>query len=182
MSRPLGDALSLACNALTNGRLPANALAEGARQALARRADDLARALSPASPERIRIILATIADMPSRTEEDRAKLRFALERDVADLSEFPEWALAAAARAYRKREVGDDVFRPTTGQLAVVCRQRTAAAVVERRRIAAVLTAEIEPPRKPIEPARRAELAAALRAFGEKLAASPLTPEMPAKT
>jgi hypothetical protein len=32
-----------------------------------------------------------------------------------------------------------------------------------------VLTAKIEPPRKPIDPERRGELAASLRALGDKL-------------
>jgi hypothetical protein len=169
ISRPLDVALSRACNALQNGRLPATALAEGARLALLRREQDLDAALAPASPERIRKVLATISDMPSKTEEDRAKLRFALERDVADLSEFPEWALAAAARAYRKGSVGDGVWRPTVGQLAAYCRQKLATVHAERARIRAVLTAKIEPSCKPIDPERRGELAALLRSLGDKL-------------
>lgn len=169
MSPPLDTVLSMASNALENGRLPATALADGARQALARREEDLAGSLAPASPERIRKVLATISDMPSKTEEDRAKLRFALERDVTDLAEFPEWALAAAARAYRKGIVGDGVWRPTTGQLAAYCRQKVAAAIAERARILRVLMAHLESPRKPISEERRGEMAASLRALGDKL-------------
>lgn len=169
MSRHLDSALSRAGNALECGRLPPMALADGARQALIRREQDLDSHLAPASAERIRMVLATISDMPSRTEEDRAKIRFAIERDVADLSEFPEWALAAAARAYRKASVGDGVFRPTTGQLAAYCRQKVAGAIAERARINAVLTAKVEPPCKPIDAERRSELAASLRALGERM-------------
>lgn len=165
MSQALDLALSTAVMALEGGSLPATALPEGARLGLGRRIRELDASLARASDDMIRKILATIADMPSRVETDPAKLRFALERDVSDLSEFPEWALAAAARAYRKGEIGDGPWRPTTGDLATYARQRVAAHRRERERIERVLRAKIEPPKKPASAEQRKASADRLRAL-----------------
>ena len=168
MSRPLDLALSVASSALESGRLPANALAEGARLALVTRARTLAEALAPTTTERVKALLLTIDDMPSRTEDDRAKLKFAIERDASDLSEFPEWALVEAFRSARKGEIGDGLWRPTIGQLASFCRQRVSALRSERAKIAAVLAAKVDPPRE-IDAERRREMADRVRKLAAQM-------------
>lgn len=168
MSRPLDLALSAAANALEGGRLPTGALADGARLALSTRAKTLAEALAPTPVERVKMLLLTIEDMPSRTEEDRAKLKFAVERDASDLSEFPEWAIVAACRAARKGDVGDGVWRPTTGELVKFCRAKLAALRSERAKIAAVLAAKVDPPRE-IDAERRREMADRVRKLAAQM-------------
>lgn len=164
MSQALDVALVRAVSAAEEGSLTERELPAGARLALASRARQLSDALAPSEPETVRKILSTLSDMPSQTEADRAKLRFALERDVSDLREFPEWALAAAARAYRKGEVGEGKWRPTAGELATYCRRKVLAHAKELLKIERVLKARVEPPRKPISPEQRKSMADQMRA------------------
>ena len=164
-SQALGLAVSRAMNALNHGALlPVDALPPAARLGLQNRLADLRGALVPASREAIRAILLTLSDMPTQVEADPAKLRYSLERDVADLSAFPEWALADAARAYRRGEIGDGHWRPTAGEVAKSARERIYEWSKEAARISRVLNARIAPASKPIDPERRKELADMLRA------------------
>lgn len=169
MSQALDIALARAVMAIEEGSLSAQALPEGARLGLATRARELDASLARAHADAIKKILATIADMPTKVETDAAKLRFALERDVSDLSEFPEWALAAAARAYRKGEVGDGHWRPTAGDLASYARQRVAAHRREREKIGQVLRARMTPPQKAASPEQRKRVADGLRELAARL-------------
>ena len=90
-------------------------LPDATRQALSARQVCLAEALAPANDRQIRAVLATLADMPAAAESDHLKARFALERDILDLKGLPEWAIADAARAYRRGEVGDGRCAPLQG-------------------------------------------------------------------
>lgn len=148
MSQALSMALTRATNALRDGLTPAD-LPSGTREGLVTRGQELALALAPADPNRVRLILATLADMAGPTETDPNKARFAIERDVADLSGLPEWALAAAARAYRRGEVGDGRWRPAAGEVAKLARAKCEAARAEAYRIERVLKAKVQD-RKPI--------------------------------
>jgi hypothetical protein len=126
------------------GKLMAKDLPDAARQALSARQICLAEGLAPANDRQIRAVLATLADMPAAAESDPLKARFALERDILDLTGLPEWALADAARAYRRGEVGDGRWRPTAGQLARLAREKCAAARREHQEISRVLSAPLE--------------------------------------
>lgn len=114
------------------------------RQALAARHALLAEALTPANDHQVRAVLATLADMPAPSESDPSKARFALERDLRDLNGLSAWALADAARAYRRGEVGDGRWRPTSGQLARLAREKCASVRREEQRISRVLSAPIQ--------------------------------------
>lgn len=162
-SQALGLALSRAASALTNGELPPDALPSAARHGLQNRLADLRVALAPAKPDAVRAILLTLADMPTKGESDPAKLRYSLELAVSDLEGLPEWALASAARAYRRGEIGDGHWRPTAGELAKLARERLLDWHKEASQIDAVLTARIEPGSKPIDADRRKRLADMLR-------------------
>ena len=157
MPLALADVLSRAAMAIDAEYLRPEDLPESDRQQLVTRKQELAFALVPAEQDRIRLILATLADMPTAAEQDPVKARFALERDVADLSSLPEWALAAAARAYRRGEVGDGKWRPTAGELARLARSKCEAARAEAYKVAKVLAAEIDN-RPKIDADKRAEL------------------------
>jgi hypothetical protein len=163
-SQALGLALSRAKNALDHGDLPADALPSAARHGLQNRLADLRAALSPATRDQVRAVLATLSDMPTRAETDPAKLLYSFERDVADLSDLPEWALAAAARAYRRGEVGDGHWRPTAGEVAKLARDKVRHWCEEAAKISAVLNARIAPASESLDPGRRKELADMLRA------------------
>ena len=104
----------------------------------------------------------TLADMAGPTEQDPAKARFALERDISDLSSLPEWALALAARAYRRGEVGEGRWRPTAGELARLARQKCDWARAEKARIDKVLAAKVDSEPR-VSPEKRAELAKLVR-------------------
>ena len=164
MSRPLGDALIRAYSELRFGELTTAHLPSGARLGLKSRRHELETALTPAEPDRIRIILATLADMPAQVETDPAKIRFAMERNLADLAEFPEWAIAAAARSYRKGEVGDGKWRPTAGELAKFARARVRAWREELAKIEAVLSAPAIAAPEAIDAERRKQVADGVRA------------------
>lgn len=164
MSQGLHTALRIARNALVGEReLLPEALPQMARIGLKNRLADLRMGLAPAERSRIREILATLADMPKQVENDPTKQRYSLERDVVDLSEFPEWALASAARAYRKGEVGDGRWQPTAGELAILAREKVQRFAEEAAQIDAVLRAPVAMPHKPIDPERRKELANLVR-------------------
>lgn len=162
-SQALGSALSRARNAIEGGELPPGALPDAARSGLRNRLADLRPALLPATREAVRAILTSLSSMPAQAESDPDKLIYALERDVHDLSDLPEWALAAAARAYRKGEVGDGHWRPTAGELSKLAREKLRRWSEEAAQIDSVLRARIAPSSKPIDPARRKELADMLR-------------------
>lgn len=162
-------ALSRARSALAGGELTSDALPTAARHGLQNRLADLRGALWPAKPDAVRAILLTLADMPTQVESDPSKLRYSLERDVSDLACLPEWALASAARAYRRGEIGDGHWRPTAGEIARVAREKARQWIEEASRIDAVLTARLAPASKPIDPERRKQLADILRAAAAEL-------------
>ena len=163
-SQALGLALSRAKNALDHGDLPADALPSAARTGLKNRLDDLRMGLAPATRDQVRAVLLTLADMPRSVESDPAKVLYSFERDVADLSIFPEWALAAAARAYRRGELGEGHWRPTVGELSRAARAKIKDWCEEAAKISAVLDARIAPASESLDPGRRKELADMLRA------------------
>jgi hypothetical protein len=160
----LGLALSRAKNAIDHGFIPCDALPSAARHGLQNRLSDLRGSLAQATRDQVRAVLLTLADMPRSVESDPAKVLYSFERDVADLSIFPEWALAAAARAYRRGELGDGHWRPTVGELSKAVRAKTKDWFEEAAKISAVLNARIAPASKSLDPERRKELANMLRA------------------
>lgn len=171
-SRELDMALSKAFTAIENGNLPAAALPSGARVGLVSRSRALDEALAPALRHDILMILASISNMPTKTEIDPARVKAFLEVDVADMiaSKLPAWSLEAAARAHRLGDVGDGHWRPTAGDIVTCARQKAAAAYRERQQIAAVLSAKIEPPKKPASAEQRKEMAERIRALAAGMA------------
>jgi hypothetical protein len=163
--RPLPRTLDLALSRTLSavgtqgGNLMRGDMPDDVRQALATRHALLAEALAPADKNQIRAVLATLADMPATSESDPWKARFALERDILDLRGLPEQALASAARAYRRGEVGDGRWRPTAGQLARLAREKCATATRELQRISRVLNAPVQAEALAAPERRRAVLA-----------------------
>ena len=144
MSQALFTALSNAYRALMEGgELTAAKLPSGARLGLETRRRELAPLLAPAAPERIVLILSTLDGMTARAEMDPDVARVAMKRDIADLSGLPEFALAAAARAYRKGEIGDGKWRPTAGEIAKLARAKADEYREELAKIEAVLSAKV---------------------------------------
>ena len=127
-----------------SGKLRPGDLTDEGRHVLKARQAHLTEALAAANDRQIKAVLATLADMPAPSETDPWKARFALERDIVDLTGIPEWALAEAARAYRRGDVGHGRWRPTTGQLARLARDKCAAARREHQEISRVLSAPLE--------------------------------------
>lgn len=164
MSPQLATALAIACNALSvDGRLSAAACPAAARAALAARHAELSHALAPAPIDRIRAIVAALASMPTREEADPAKRRLLFEQYLAICSDVPEWALRAAVQAFLSHEAGT-AFRPTCGALRAYALRRAEPYLAEQRRLRAALAAPIAPAGKPIDAARRKQLADMLRA------------------
>ena len=101
--------------------------------------------LVPASRASIRGVLASLAGMPAKGEDDPAKARALFEVDLSDLeaSGLPLYALVASARAYRMGEViGQRVpWRPTAGEIRIEAVNRAIALHAEQRRIMRVLAA-----------------------------------------
>jgi hypothetical protein len=169
ISRDLGFALRRALMTIeSGGALTSDDLPSGTRRDLVARRQELADCLMPAAPDRIRQILATLADMPAQAETDPTKARFALERDVADLVLIPEWALTAAARAYRRGEIADGKWRPTAGELAKLARFKCEAALIQAAQIDRVLAAKSDAAPK-VSADRRKELGAMLRDLAASL-------------
>lgn len=173
-SQALDLALAAAVSSLENGHLPADSLPSGARVGLASRARYLDDAMTPATREAVASVLASVSNMPSKTEIDPAKVKAFLELDMADIiaSKLPIWALEAAARAYRLGDVGEGHWRPTAGDLVTCARQKAASAYRERQQIAAVLSAKVDPPKKPASPEQRKELADRIRALAAGMSVS----------
>jgi len=151
-------ALGAASGSIREERLPA-----ALRARLERRREDVALALRPAPRERIAAVLASLDGMVARGESDAAEAEFAFRRDVEDLVGAPEWALEAAAAAFRRGEVGEGKFRPTAGELRREASRRAAGYAEEAAKIERVLRARIEAAPAPLGPERRRRLAEALR-------------------
>jgi hypothetical protein len=152
----------------SGGALTSNDVPSDTCRDLVTRRQELADCLMPAAPDRIRQILATLADMPAQAETDPTKARFALERDVADLNLIPEWALIAAARAYRRGEIADGKWRPTAGQIAKLARFKCEPAHIQAAQIDRVLAAKSDAAPK-VSADRRKELSAMLRGLAASL-------------
>jgi hypothetical protein len=124
--------------------------------------DELNRALEPCPIDRSRSIIAELASMPSRGEDDPAKRRMLFEQYLAICSDVPEWALRSAVMAFLRNEAGAK-FRPTAGELRSFAMRKVEGVAAERARLRAVLAAEVAPRSKPIDAGRRKQLADMLR-------------------
>jgi hypothetical protein len=107
--------------------------------------------------------------MPAPAEDDPATARALFEIAVSDLEDerLPEFALLAAAKAFRMHRVPGrkGSWRPTPGDIRVEAARQAARWRHEHRRIASVLSAKAEPPRQIVSRERFAELQGRLTAI-----------------
>jgi hypothetical protein len=169
-SYQLQAALARASNTYEDGTIAHDALPAGARLALETRGRELGDLLLPADESRIRLILTTLVDMGGRLNVDPKAQKFAVARDVSDLSGLPEFALAASARAFRRGEVGSATFAPTTAQIRKLAVEKARPWREEHERIKLVLNAKVLD--APPSPEKRAEMIERFRA----LAKAPFAP------
>jgi hypothetical protein len=173
MHQALAISLSRAVSALDEGSLTADALPSGPRAGLASRRQQLREALAPCGPQRAAANLATLANMSFRGEPSQAMLTAIGKQDVADLADLPEWALAAACKAYRLAEIGDGHWRPKAGELRTEALRRAETHMRELAQIERVLAAPLALGRRPpATPEQRAEMSRRLRDLGARLAMS----------
>jgi hypothetical protein len=161
----LANALSIALNALVGGGMTEAALPSGARLGLETRSRELAAALAPPRPEKVRSLLAQLGTLPSRDEDDPTVRLMLVEQYVVACSDVPEWALEWAVWAFIKNEAGGSQFRPTAGELRSFAMRRVSDVIAERQKIESVLRAPA--PVKLIGPEDRKRMADMLREAAE---------------
>jgi hypothetical protein len=150
MRYTLAQSFSSALMALENGTMTPDTLPSEPRVALQRRGEQLRLALEPCGAARARVVYATLAAMVARNETNPEVARAVAAQDVADLSSLPDFALTAAATAYRVGQLGDGKWRPTAGELAVEARRRASDHRIELAKINLVLAGADKA--KPSEP------------------------------
>jgi hypothetical protein len=138
-------------------------LPAGARNGLETRSRELQNALEMPHPDRVRAIIAQLATMPSRTEDDPAKRRLAFDQYLVICSDVPEWALEWSVMAFLRNETGQSSFRPTAGEVRSFAMRRVQGVIAERHKIETVLRAKIAPPKKAIDAEKRKQLADMMR-------------------
>ena len=124
MTAEVEAALSFGLSALESGYLNRETIPRNLVETLRDRKADIAAALRPATRGAIAKVLASLNGMPSQSVVNTQEMAAMLRQDVDDLEGLSEWALDAAARAFRRGEVGDGKWRPTTGQLRKEARAR----------------------------------------------------------
>lgn len=132
------------------------------RAALEQRVVAIARWMAPPLPSWIvkqLMALALVRPPAGGTDDEREK---ALKITVNVLSDLPQFALAKAFEAAHRGEVGKPAFMPSPAELRVAACRLTDPLSREKRRIQAVLTAQIGPAR--LTPEERKAVAAAARA------------------
>jgi hypothetical protein len=164
---PLDERLARALAAAGNGARLGEAaeLKGGDRRALEARAAELDAWLKPAPESRVVELLASLDRLPARRELDPKEARFAFAQDVSDLRGLPGAALTEAIDALRRGEAGlGHSYRPSAAEIRAVTHRRAWLAQAERAKIGTVLGALEKPRVKLADGARRAELAAQVRA------------------
>lgn len=124
MSRALEVALSAGLVALDSGLLCRETIPSVELAALRSRRQEIVDCLKPASRKTIAMVLASLAGMASQAVSDADEAAAMARQDIDDLSDLSAWALESAARAFRRGEVDDGKWRPTTGQLRKEARRR----------------------------------------------------------
>lgn len=148
MHPALEAALSFGLSALDTGYLHRESIPEGALVKLLDRRHALEASLVPAPRNVIGKVLALLGNMPAKSVPNEEELAAFLTQDIEDLSDISSWALEDAARAYRRAEIGDGLWRPTAGQLRKEAREREVPARAELHRISKLLGAKaLELPR-----------------------------------
>lgn len=149
MHDALGVALMSATIALDVGAFTDESLKSGPRAGLEQRKATLGSSLRPCHADRIIHIYASLGGMPARGEDDPAKAQFLFKQDVADLSDagVPEFALDAAARAFRQGSVAGRAgpFRPTVAELITEAHKFAAPWHAEYAKIKRVIAAASAP-------------------------------------
>lgn len=151
-------ALSAGLVALDSGLLCRETVPSGALISLNLRRCDLEAALAPAPRKAIVTVLASLGGMPSQSIGDPDEAKALLRQDVEDLSDLTTWSLEAAARAFRRGEIGEGKWRPTAGQLRKEARRRENEARAELYHLRRLLDAPaIEAPRPEYVPQNEIE-------------------------
>ncbi len=101
-------------------------------------------ALAPCGPQVARAVYASLAGMAARAPEDDPDVRRAIAlQEISDMAEVPAFALADAAAAYRKGDIGDGKWRPTSGELVVEARRLAGTYYAELGKLSRVLGAPL---------------------------------------
>ena len=144
-----------------------------ARAGLIARRVELREGMKPGDAAKIGQVLMTFVDMRGGFRPASAEQANYLDRlRAVDLSEVPFWALAEAARAYRRGEIGTGITRPTAGQLRKLAEDRAAPLFTEMRDIERVLESPTAPEPTEEDRARKKALAHRMRELAATLTQS----------
>lgn len=150
MHPAVDSALLAGLAALDNDALHRDLIPSGALQSLRVRRTDLLAALTPAPRPVILKQLASLRGMSSRAIGSDDEAMALASQDAEDLADVSGWALEAAARAFRRGEIGDGKWRPTAGELRKEARRRESEPRAELFRISRLLDSPALEKPKPV--------------------------------
>lgn len=169
MLQAVAEGLSAGLAALDNDMLHRETVPVAVVHSLRLRRQELMAALAPAPRPFILKVLASLNGMAARGVASEAESLAMARQDAEDLSDVAPWALEAAARAFRRGEIGDGKWRPTAGELRKEARRREDEPRAELFRIGRLLDAPTLERPKPvmIDKARMDGLSAEVHKFGK---------------
>lgn len=110
--------------ALESGYLCCATVSPHALDVLRRRRVEIEMALQPAPRRTIITVLGSLGNMQSAKDSTPEEASAFVKQDIEDLADISAWALEAAARAFRRGEIGEGKWRPTAGELRKEARRR----------------------------------------------------------